>query len=215
MRLDVGRRIQAGTVWINQHGALNPSVPFGGTKRRIRPRVRHPGAQGGRRTEGDQSMIRHRRAAHAAADPRDGAPVLSLGGLAGWRERLRACACRIAGHKSTVTSSWSPEAVRASAPRSPRGSPPTARDCQSSGGGGGSPAGRRGAKDRCRAYRRRLRQCRRCERCGRRVAAGFTERIDTVVCNAGRPGFTAVSDTDDLEWAAPAREPHDGLRDGS
>ena len=25
-------RIQAGTVWINQHGALNPNVPFGGTK---------------------------------------------------------------------------------------------------------------------------------------------------------------------------------------
>ena len=30
--VEVARRIQAGTVWINQHGALNPSVPFGGTK---------------------------------------------------------------------------------------------------------------------------------------------------------------------------------------
>jgi len=28
----VARRLQAGTVWINQHGALNPMVPFGGTK---------------------------------------------------------------------------------------------------------------------------------------------------------------------------------------
>ena len=28
----VARRIQAGTVWINQHGALNPNIPFGGTK---------------------------------------------------------------------------------------------------------------------------------------------------------------------------------------
>lgn len=30
--LDVAARLQAGTVWINQHGALNPQVPFGGTK---------------------------------------------------------------------------------------------------------------------------------------------------------------------------------------
>ncbi|MGU3643409.1 aldehyde dehydrogenase family protein [Microbacterium sp. C23T] len=30
--MDVAKRIQAGTVWINQHGALNPVVPFGGTK---------------------------------------------------------------------------------------------------------------------------------------------------------------------------------------
>jgi acyl-CoA reductase-like NAD-dependent aldehyde dehydrogenase len=30
--VDVARRIQAGTVWINQHGAVNPNVPFGGTK---------------------------------------------------------------------------------------------------------------------------------------------------------------------------------------
>ncbi|GAB3615935.1 aldehyde dehydrogenase family protein [Okibacterium endophyticum] len=30
--IDVAKRIQAGTVWINQHGALNPMVPFGGTK---------------------------------------------------------------------------------------------------------------------------------------------------------------------------------------
>ncbi|KQZ24224.1 aldehyde dehydrogenase family protein [Microbacterium sp. Root553] len=30
--LDVAARLQAGTVWINQHGALNPHVPFGGTK---------------------------------------------------------------------------------------------------------------------------------------------------------------------------------------
>jgi acyl-CoA reductase-like NAD-dependent aldehyde dehydrogenase len=30
--VDVAKRIQAGTVWINQHGALNPVVPFGGTK---------------------------------------------------------------------------------------------------------------------------------------------------------------------------------------
>lgn len=28
----VAKRIQAGTVWINQHGALNPHIPFGGTK---------------------------------------------------------------------------------------------------------------------------------------------------------------------------------------
>ncbi|WP_102193230.1 aldehyde dehydrogenase family protein [Microbacterium aurantiacum] len=30
--VDVAARLQAGTVWINQHGALNPQVPFGGTK---------------------------------------------------------------------------------------------------------------------------------------------------------------------------------------
>ena len=30
--IEVAKRIQAGTVWINQHGALNPVVPFGGTK---------------------------------------------------------------------------------------------------------------------------------------------------------------------------------------
>ena len=30
--VEVAKRIQAGTVWINQHGALNPIVPFGGTK---------------------------------------------------------------------------------------------------------------------------------------------------------------------------------------
>lgn len=30
--VEVAKRIQAGTVWINQHGALNPVVPFGGTK---------------------------------------------------------------------------------------------------------------------------------------------------------------------------------------
>lgn len=29
---DVAKRIQAGTVWINQHGGLNPMVPFGGSK---------------------------------------------------------------------------------------------------------------------------------------------------------------------------------------
>ena len=29
---EVARRVQAGTVWINQHGAINPSVPFGGIK---------------------------------------------------------------------------------------------------------------------------------------------------------------------------------------
>jgi len=28
----VARRIEAGTVWINQHGTLNPAVPFGGIK---------------------------------------------------------------------------------------------------------------------------------------------------------------------------------------
>lgn len=28
----VAKRLQAGTVWINQHGTLNPEVPFGGTK---------------------------------------------------------------------------------------------------------------------------------------------------------------------------------------
>ncbi|WP_400994805.1 aldehyde dehydrogenase family protein [Agromyces sp. GXQ0307] len=30
--VEVARRVQAGTVWINQHGAVNPNVPFGGTK---------------------------------------------------------------------------------------------------------------------------------------------------------------------------------------
>ncbi|WP_324012992.1 aldehyde dehydrogenase family protein [Microbacterium sp. JZ37] len=30
--LAVAQRLQAGTVWINQHGVLNPQVPFGGTK---------------------------------------------------------------------------------------------------------------------------------------------------------------------------------------
>ena len=30
--VEVAKRVQAGTVWINQHGALNPVVPFGGTK---------------------------------------------------------------------------------------------------------------------------------------------------------------------------------------
>lgn len=30
--VEVAKLIQAGTVWINQHGALNPMVPFGGTK---------------------------------------------------------------------------------------------------------------------------------------------------------------------------------------
>lgn len=30
--VQVAKRLQAGTVWINQHGALNPMVPFGGTK---------------------------------------------------------------------------------------------------------------------------------------------------------------------------------------
>ncbi|MFH8252565.1 aldehyde dehydrogenase family protein [Microbacterium sp. B2969] len=30
--VEVAKRLQAGTVWINQHGALNPQVPFGGTK---------------------------------------------------------------------------------------------------------------------------------------------------------------------------------------
>jgi acyl-CoA reductase-like NAD-dependent aldehyde dehydrogenase len=29
---EVARRVQAGTVWINQHGAINPHVPFGGIK---------------------------------------------------------------------------------------------------------------------------------------------------------------------------------------
>ena len=28
----VASRIQAGTVWINQHGMIHPMVPFGGTK---------------------------------------------------------------------------------------------------------------------------------------------------------------------------------------
>lgn len=31
--VEVAKRIQAGTVWINQHGAINPVVPFGGTKK--------------------------------------------------------------------------------------------------------------------------------------------------------------------------------------
>ncbi|MEZ3161230.1 aldehyde dehydrogenase family protein [Microbacterium sp. BWT-B31] len=30
--VEVAKRLQAGTVWINQHGTLNPVVPFGGTK---------------------------------------------------------------------------------------------------------------------------------------------------------------------------------------
>lgn len=30
--VEVAKRLQAGTVWINQHGGLNPQVPFGGTK---------------------------------------------------------------------------------------------------------------------------------------------------------------------------------------
>ncbi|MGZ8804336.1 MAG: aldehyde dehydrogenase family protein, partial [Microbacterium sp.] len=30
--LAVAHRIDAGTVWINQHGTLNPDVPFGGVK---------------------------------------------------------------------------------------------------------------------------------------------------------------------------------------
>ena len=30
--IDVAKRLQAGTVWINQHGALNPAIPFGGIK---------------------------------------------------------------------------------------------------------------------------------------------------------------------------------------
>lgn len=30
--VEVARRIDAGTVWVNQHGTLNPVVPFGGTK---------------------------------------------------------------------------------------------------------------------------------------------------------------------------------------
>jgi len=30
--LEVADRIQSGTVWINQHGSLNPAVPFGGIK---------------------------------------------------------------------------------------------------------------------------------------------------------------------------------------
>lgn len=29
---EVAKRIQAGTVWINNHGAINPQIPFGGTK---------------------------------------------------------------------------------------------------------------------------------------------------------------------------------------
>lgn len=30
--VEVAKRVQAGTVWINQHGAINPNVPFGGIK---------------------------------------------------------------------------------------------------------------------------------------------------------------------------------------
>ena len=30
--LNVAHRLEAGTVWVNQHGGLNPLVPFGGTK---------------------------------------------------------------------------------------------------------------------------------------------------------------------------------------
>jgi acyl-CoA reductase-like NAD-dependent aldehyde dehydrogenase len=29
---DVAQRLEAGTVWINQHGGVDPSIPFGGTK---------------------------------------------------------------------------------------------------------------------------------------------------------------------------------------
>ncbi|HAG58909.1 MAG TPA: aldehyde dehydrogenase, partial [Arthrobacter bacterium] len=29
---EVAARIQAGTVWINKHGAVDPRVPFGGAK---------------------------------------------------------------------------------------------------------------------------------------------------------------------------------------
>jgi len=29
----VAMRLQAGTVWINQHGVIHPLVPFGGSKR--------------------------------------------------------------------------------------------------------------------------------------------------------------------------------------
>jgi phenylacetaldehyde dehydrogenase len=29
---DVATRIQAGTVWINKHGAVDPRIPFGGAK---------------------------------------------------------------------------------------------------------------------------------------------------------------------------------------
>ena len=29
---DVARRIEAGTVWINKHGAVDPRIPFGGIK---------------------------------------------------------------------------------------------------------------------------------------------------------------------------------------
>jgi acyl-CoA reductase-like NAD-dependent aldehyde dehydrogenase len=28
----VAERIESGTVWVNQHGTLNPMVPFGGVK---------------------------------------------------------------------------------------------------------------------------------------------------------------------------------------
>ena len=30
--LQVAEKIESGTVWINQHGSLNPVVPFGGVK---------------------------------------------------------------------------------------------------------------------------------------------------------------------------------------
>jgi acyl-CoA reductase-like NAD-dependent aldehyde dehydrogenase len=30
--LEVAAKIQAGTVWINKHGAVDPRVPFGGAK---------------------------------------------------------------------------------------------------------------------------------------------------------------------------------------
>ena len=29
---EVAARIQAGTVWINKHGAVDPRIPFGGAK---------------------------------------------------------------------------------------------------------------------------------------------------------------------------------------
>jgi phenylacetaldehyde dehydrogenase len=30
--MEVATRIEAGTVWINSHGGVNPMVPFGGVK---------------------------------------------------------------------------------------------------------------------------------------------------------------------------------------
>ena len=36
----VASRLEAGTTWINKHGAVDPRIPFGGSEFRVRPRIR-------------------------------------------------------------------------------------------------------------------------------------------------------------------------------